>query len=271
MFNLIKGRPALQSFLERCHLSLLRAMGIGTGGEAETSGEKLALQYIKNRLSPEARPVLFDVGANIGNYTKLLAEHFPDGEIFAFEPSPETFRALRENCPPSVRPFNLGFGERAGKTTLYTNKSNRTIASVYPRKLSGKHALGETEEITMGTIDNFCERENISKIDLLKLDVEGHELQCLRGAQRMLSENKIRFIQFEFGGCNVDSRTFFRDFYELLSEKYKIYRIMQHGLYEIKKCSETYELFLTANYLAECKTFKEPFNFEQQNANIKSH
>lgn len=251
LLNTVKGRPALQPFLEKLHLSLLRAMGVGTGGETETSGETVALCYVKRKLTGTPRPVLFDVGANVGNYSKLLTETFSDADILAFEPSPETFRTLRERCSSSVKTFNRALGDRAEVTLLYTNKNNPTIASMYKRNLQGKHTLDETEKIEVDTIDNFCAKNGVAHIDLLKLDVEGNELRCLHGAGRMLRENNIRFIQFEFGGCDIDSRTFFRDFYDLLKEKYTLYKIMQHGLYEIKKYSETYELFITANYLAE--------------------
>ena len=251
--NAIKGRPALQPFLEKLHPLLLHAMGIGTGGEAETGGETVALQYIKQKLYGTARPVLFDVGANRGNYTKLLAEMFPNANIFAFEPSPKTFETLRDMCPSSVKVLNIGLSDSSEKAILYTNKNNSAIASIYKRNLTGKHTLDETEKIELDTVDNFCAKNHLSSVELLKLDVEGNELKCLHGAQQMLSENKIRFIQFEFGGCNVDSRTFFRDFYELLKENYRIWRIMQHGLYEIKQYGEIREQFITTNYLAEHK------------------
>lgn len=253
ILDFIRGRPAFQPFLEKIHHSLLRAMGIGIGGETETSGEILALGYVREKLARTSRPMLFDVGANVGNYSILLTKMFPDADIFAFEPSPKTFRMLRQKCPSSVKTFKLGFGNRREKATLYTNENNRTLASVYKRNLSGKHSFDETEEIEVDTIDNFCAQNGVIHVDLLKLDVEGNELNCLCGAWQMLGENKISFIQFEFGGCNIDSRTFFKDFYFLLNEQYKIYRIMQHGLCEIKKYSETYELFITANYLAELK------------------
>jgi len=253
LFDIIKGRPAFQPLLEKLHRSLLRAMGIGIGGETETSGERLVLRHVQAKLRSVAKPILFDVGANVGNYTKLLSGTFSDADLFAFEPSPETFRVLRERCPSFVKTFNFALGDRKESTVLYTNKNNRTLASMYNRKLQGKHEFNETEKIEVDTIDAFCAEKKIARIDLLKLDAEGNELKCLRGAERMLETNKVRFIQFEFGGCDIDSRTFFKDFYNLLKDKYILYRILQHGLYEIKNYSETYELFITANYLAERK------------------
>jgi len=69
----------------------------------------------------------------------------------------------------------------------------------------------------------------------------------------MLHSGSIDFIQFEFGGCNIDSRTYFQDFYYLLKDNYKIYRIVKDGIYPINQYREMYEAFITTNYLAEKK------------------
>ena len=87
------------------------------------------------------------------------------------------------------------------------------------------------------------------------MDIEGHELSALKGAKEMLEGKKIRFIQFEFGGTNVDSRTYFQDFWYLLSKNYTIYRIVKDGLHLIPKYKETQEIFTTINYLAELKSY----------------
>ena len=64
---------------------------------------------------------------------------------------------------------------------------------------------------------------------------------------------KIDFIQFEFGGCNIDSRTYFQDFFYHLQDNYKIYRILEDNIYELQTYKETYEIFITVNYLAVIK------------------
>jgi hypothetical protein len=85
----------------------------------------------------------------------------------------------------------------------------------------------------------------------VKLDVEGHELHILRGATRMLAEGRIAAIQFEFGGANIDSRSFMRDFFDLLTPQYAIHRVLQHGLYPIVCYDVTLEVFKRAtNYVA---------------------
>ena len=79
--------------------------------------------------------------------------------------------------------------------------------------------------------------------------IEGNELNALHGAQRMLDEGKIDVIQMEFGGCNIDSRTYFRDFWNLLSAKYKVYRVLLDGVEEITEYRDILEIFFCTNYL----------------------
>lgn len=128
------------------------------------------------------------------------------------------------------------------------------LASVYKRKLDHLgYYLNKLEKVKMSTIDIYCKENNIDRIHFLKFDIEGHELNALNGANKMLKDKKIDIIQFEFGGCNIDSRTFFRDFFYLLKDNYTIYRILKDGLFEISKYKEQYEIFDTINYLAILK------------------
>ena len=109
------------------------------------------------------------------------------------------------------------------------------------------------ETINLTTINIFCKQNKIKKINFLKMDTEGHELEVLKGASNLLNKNLIDFIQFEFGGCNINSRTFFQDYFYLLRDKFHIYRILKRGLHKITHYQEIYEQFLTTNYLAQSK------------------
>jgi hypothetical protein len=147
---------------------------------------------------------------------------------------------------------NFGLGETNKKSTLYSYETDSGLASVYHRRLDhiGLNICG-TEEVEIQKLDDFCAKNNINRIHLLKIDVEGNEYNVLRGAEQMLNHDQIDFIQFEFGGCNIDSRVFFQDLYYLLNPKYRIYRIVQNGLYPLSRYSEKSEIFVTINYLAE--------------------
>jgi FkbM family methyltransferase len=222
------------------------------GGAIVThSGEEKAIAYAAKKLSNKSEFLVVDVGANLGQYATLASEVVgPRAIIYSFEPSKETFSRLQASTSSieSVRPVNLGLGEKEEILTLYSSKPASVMASLYAREDSGRR-----EEIQISTLDKFCEKENINEIDFLKIDIEGHELFVLKGARRMLSEKKIRFIQFEFGDFHLDSRTFFRDFYSLLAADYTLSRVVSDGLVPIKEYSPELEVFATANYVAELK------------------
>ena len=109
------------------------------------------------------------------------------------------------------------------------------------------------EPLELTTIDDFCRENGFERIHFLKIDVEGHELAVLHGAESMLRDGRIDFIQFEFGGTCIDSKVFFRDYWILLHERYRIYRILKNGIVEIKRYTEHEEIFCTMNFLAEKK------------------
>ena len=68
------------------------------------------------------------------------------------------------------------------------------------------------------------------------------------GAKEMLKNKKINTIQIEFGGADIDARVFLKDFWNLLNDNYKMYRIMTNGLYELTEYKETMEIFYCTNY-----------------------
>jgi FkbM family methyltransferase len=242
-----------QPFFEKLHLLSLAGMNYGNG-DFLNSGELNTLKYIKKKLNGSGSLKLFDVGANIGNYSIELANCFADAQIHSFEPSQKTFEHLVRTTSgiSSIKPNNIGFGDSETTLRLFSEREGSRLASVYHRNMDHLGiSLSNIEEIKLSTIDNYCAANNIGRINLLKLDVEGNELNALKGAQNMLDQGNIDFIQFEMGGANIDSRTYFQDFYYLLKDKFRIYRILSDGLVEIKGYKETYEIFITINYLAE--------------------
>lgn len=243
--------PGQLQFCDELRRVSAERLGLGTGAAFDASGEAGALKFVVKNL-PGAQ-VVFDVGANRGEYACLLAEVFPNSTVYAFEPSPATFAQMQEKTAglKQVRAFNCGLSNAEGEMQLFSNAEGSGLASVHQRRLDHFGIrFDKSETVRMRTVDGFCEEQGIDRIDLLKLDVEGHELEVLKGAEKRLNSDRIWAIQFEFGGCNIDSRTFFQDFYYLLSERYYICRILREGLFVVDRYKEADEVFITTNYLA---------------------
>ncbi|MCB1531260.1 MAG: FkbM family methyltransferase [Alphaproteobacteria bacterium] len=215
-----------------------------------------------NRQAKQGGLIIFDCGANKGDWSlglkneleKKLGASGLKARFYMFEPSALNIQIISDKIKGDTR-FEIvphGVSNEAGETVLYNVENGAGLGSIYKRNLTDYDmSMDFKEEISLITLDHFIEQNHIEKIDYLKLDIEGHELCALEGAQKALTDKKIQHIQFEFGGCNIDSRTYFHDFYTHLREYgYLIYRITPLGLLEIKRYHEIEESFLPTNYIA---------------------
>ena len=246
----------LQPFWEFMLDMTLYGMNIGPASLPHYSGESYLLANVIQVLHKKtgSKITVFDVGANIGNYA--LEVHAALGvraRIFCFEPSCDTFEMLSNNTRSvsTIIKYNHGFSDREEVLELFSDMKGSGLASLYDRRLDhqGTH-LQNKETVKLSTVDIFCRDNGIKTIDLLKVDVEGHEYKVFSGAREMLDADAIDMIQFEFGGCNIDSRTYFQDFYYLLNSKYRLYRLVFDGLAPIDTYNEKYEQFRTTNFIA---------------------
>jgi len=221
--------------------------GIGTGARFSSRELNSAFAGV-----PASQAVIFDVGAHTGQFLQeALKRTSTDSMIHAFEPANLSYRQLSKNFGHQgrVRLNRVALSRESGSGVLFYDQPDSQLASLTARARFGE---AKSEGVRLATLDYYCASNEIARIDLLKLDVEGHELEVLEGAAELLSREAIRRILFEFGGCNIDTRVFFRDLYELLSGKgMRISRVMPSGkLLRIEKYSESLERFRTTNYLA---------------------
>ena len=108
--------------------------------------------------------------------------------------------------------------------------------------------------VNVNTLDSFCLENLVSHIDFLKIDTEGEELNVLKGASSLLKNKLISVIQFEYGGCYIDSETTLKEVYNLLVKHgFEIFRISPKGLIKIGKWKEQIENYKYCNYLAVLK------------------
>lgn len=196
--------------------------------------------------------VVLDVGANIGNWTSAAREAFPSASFHLFEPSRRNAALLesRFGIHRNVTIHNFALSNLPGELDLHADVEGSGMGSLVNRDI--RH-LGRTfdfsERVKVDTLAQVVARLELSAVDVMKVDVEGHELKVFEGADSAFWSS-IKAIQFEFGGCNIDSRTYFRDFWYLFSEqRFKIYRITPFGIQHIKKYNEADEHFVTTNFL----------------------
>ena len=238
--------PKLPAMLE---IELQNAQGKGSGSYTTEDEAKIALNFISS--SSTNKLVVLDVGANIGSYTEAVRKFSPQATVFAFEPSSIARKSLEDRFmgDSSVTIVPVALGSRNSKEVLWSDTPGSPLASLTKRRLEHFGAdFSQSESVEVVTLDSWTSSTKVIP-SLIKIDVEGHELDVLNGGLNTLAMAQV--VQFEFGGCNIDTRTFFQDFWYLLSEAgFQIYRISEVGPIRISHYSEQDECFRTTNYLA---------------------
>lgn len=223
------------------------------GCEPDSSGEILAARYVASK----GANVVFDVGAHVGNWLKACRTEFSGDTIFhCFEPQKTAFESLRKNFEevPHAILNNLAISSTTGSAEMHSWVDGGSGASLVKRDLAHlKEERDAVEVVQTIKLNEYCKGNGINTIDFLKLDVEGWEFNIVESALDMIREGRVRFIQIEYGHCNVDTRTFLKDFYRLLRIQYDFYRIHPRGLYLCNDYKEDYECFRLTNYLMELR------------------
>jgi FkbM family methyltransferase len=220
------------------------------------SGEKFLKEIILKRLFAEhsiETPVLFDVGANTGDYSKNLREVYPCSKIYAFEPNPNAFQKLKNVAEPiNVKCFNIGLGNKQQELEIYFPQNEKATqhASLNKQVLTNLHQESvESEKVEIQTLDYFCKVQNIKTINFLKIDTEGFEYMVMQGAENMINNDCIDIILFEFNEMNVYTKVFLKDFYDILSN-YNIYRLDSNKLINLNVYKTENEIFKYQNIVA---------------------
>lgn len=208
---------------------------------------------------PDKLNIVIDVGGNIGEYSQELIKQFEINKLYIFEPSKISYENLSKRFKDSsnIKTINLGLSDKNTRESFYANYEGSPISSVYKRKLDHFNIdIKETEEIELIKFNKFWQRDLGKEIiDLIKIDVEGHEFFVLKGLEDSLGSIKV--IQFEFGGTMIDSRTFFQDFYYFFTKNnFEIYRLKPIGLQKLVVYKETDENFTYSNFIAVNKKFQ---------------
>lgn len=241
----------LQPFWRECYKISMAGMNYGGGYGLEQSGELVFLKSWADHLKNQEKFSIIDGGANLGDFTKYCLSYFPlQVSIECFEPQSYELEVLKKNYShdPRVAIHPVAIASKPGKITLYGRAG---AASFYAWNVT-KYGCETQQEVEMVTLDQTYQKDE--PIGLLKMDVEGNEYDILLGASKLIASDKIVAMMWEFGEPNIGSRIFLKDFYELLTSRYQLYRVLSHGLDPIISYDVELEIFKTCNLVAIHRT-----------------
>ena len=175
--------------------------------EVERAERIFYLEYLREGM------IVFDAGANVGELTLIFSRFVGEtGSVHAFEASGSTFKKLETVCKAggklNIALNHLALSDKGG--SIYLNVYAEPYSSFNSQAARPLKDYGldlepvGIEETPAVTIDQYCEKNNIENIDLLKIDVEGAEFQVLKGARKMLESKRIACLTFEFGQTTFD-------------------------------------------------------------------
>ena len=168
--------------------------------------------------------IVLDVGANVGTMSLKFAQRAPGGHVYAFEPTGYAFQKLQRNLSLNpelsqritpIQAFVSGRREANPSMMVYSSwKIDGSASQTHP--LHGG-VMQSAESADVFTIDDFCRAKQIQRIDLIKIDTDGHELQVLMGARDTIA-GALPYVIFEAGLYSIEEGgDVFEQYFDYLS------------------------------------------------------
>lgn len=225
------------------------------------NGETL-VQRSALKVKEKKQFIVIDCGANKGEWTHLLYDEFVSNAnheqslvIYSFEPSSYTYHKLLTttkniNKSSNVDTFaiNKALSDYEGQAKLNIVHPGAGVNSLVEIK---DDLASEKEQVELTTLDIFTKKENISYIDLLKIDAEGHDPVVIKGAHDLISKQNIGIIQFEYNWRWIYGNHFLYDIFKsLTNNNYYIGKVTPSGIQFYKEYNVELENFTEGNYIA---------------------
>ena len=227
-----------------------------TGNDIQTNGEEFALRQTLSRFAGTSdKLVLFDVGANVGEWTRSVLDDSVElqmaeqVQIHSFEPVPSTFETLQSQVKAHrlgdmVHLMNQAVSSEEGTADMFVVGENAGTNSMYSAENT------EAIQVEKTTIDAYCRKNGIQTIHYLKCDTEGHDMDVLRGASEMLEQERIMVFQFEYNHRWVLSRHYLKDAFDCAQgTRYTVGRITPDSMELYENWHPELERFFEANYV----------------------
>jgi FkbM family methyltransferase len=209
----------------------------------------------RKRSAKEHRLVIFDVGANVGDWSAALLgllvrfDIDSSADVYAFEPVPSTFESLKRrlgNTHSCLHYEQVAMSSACGEAEIYVRCQDAGTNSLHLESADGSEIM---VSILKTTVDAFCKTKGIRGIDLLKCDTEGHDMEVIRGALPLLADGKIAVLQFEYNHRWVYARNFLRDAFTAAEKlPYKLAKLQPDHLQIFTTWHPELEQFFEGNY-----------------------
>jgi FkbM family methyltransferase len=219
-----------QKAMRFSELSFCLIQGKGSGSGWDISSEINVAASLVNTKTP----VLLDVGANWGHWSTGMLKLFPQcSKLLIVEPQAKCVEALTRIEFPDKIIFPCAVADKAGELDFFTSEEAESWspASLYERVETYFSDVKQRKlSVPVMKLDDILESSGILSVDFMKMDIEGAEFPALKGAEASFRHSKIKALSFEFGSGNINSRTFFRDFWDFLRRyNFSIFRILPGG------------------------------------------
>lgn len=236
-------RHLISRSLRRISDGLLDALA-NSNSNAETNGEYALIRRLRSDLNQ-----VVDVGAFIGDWSACVSATVPGAHILAVEPTTSTFSVLKRRFEAEQRVVveHAALGAASSRMALNTYEQRPSVNSLLPFKHAAP-AAAEVVDVTNG--DDLCDRLGVAHIDLLKIDVEGYELDVLQGFIHLINDHNVDVIQFEYGFAYIEAGHSLSDCYQLLQSRgYTIGKLRPNGV-DFSPYEYAFEDYRVANYVA---------------------
>lgn len=208
--RLIRSVAGQKSFYRAVKLLMYEAQ-FDVLNQPTTNGEYYLQAVILRHF---ANPVVFDIGANVGDWTEsfLLQATAGNVAVYAFEPCSGTFELLQKHAKSwkGVTLTRAACSDHVGLGSLAVERAGSGSNALVNPEFVGK------ENVALTTVDAYCLEHSIPRINLMKVDAEGHDLSILMGARGLLQDKAIDVIQFEYNHRWINERKLLRDAFEYL-------------------------------------------------------
>ena len=248
IYQLIFSKRIFTKFNNVILVNSLKAYGYNNYENTKVSGEDF---FIRQVLKPHSPLLSIDVGGNIGNYSESILNE-TSSKVIMFEPLSfvidEAKNRLRK-FENRVEFINKGVGAISEQKEINYNPNATEHASFSKSVNQIDYLANESKAlIEIVSLDDFCSSNNVTHIDFIKIDTEGFEIEVLKGAEKVISDIKPKYIQIENNWHQLFMGTSIFQISKLLKD-YDVYMLNKNNLKKIDPSLPLSNIFMFSNFL----------------------